>query len=84
MAFHAPTRRTPTVPQPEHPTGGVSVTGTNPNGPSPADIFRAAVEAGPLTPAERTAFRSQLAHVAAQDEQRRSEPSPQGDLELAA
>lgn len=49
---------------------------------SPAERFQRAVEAGPLSPSERAAFRSQLAKVAAQDEQRRAAPSPQ--LELAA
>lgn len=70
MAFFAPTRRTPTVPHANPATGDVSGNTTNPNGP--ADRFRAAVEAGPLTPAERTAFRSQLAQVAARDEMKRA------------
>ena len=51
---------------------------------SPADRFRAAVEAGPLSFAERCAFRSLVAQEYARAEQRRNPPSPQGDLELAA
>lgn len=47
----------------------------------PLACLRAAVEAGPMTPDELAAFRSQLAQVAARDEARR-QPSPQ--LELAA
>lgn len=53
-------------------------------GISPADIFRAAVALGDLTRDERIAHRCAVALVAARDEQRRSEPSPQGELELAA
>lgn len=49
---------------------------------SPAERFQRAVEAGPLSPSERAAFRSQLAHVAAQDEERRSAGHPQQDLPL--
>lgn len=51
---------------------------------SPQAVLERAVEAGPLTPAERAAFRSQLAQVAAQDDARRSAPAPQLALELAA
>lgn len=43
----------------------------------------AALELGPMTEAEKAAFRSQLARVEAQDDARRA-PSPQGDLLEAA
>jgi hypothetical protein len=65
------------IPQPEHSQGGVSVM-------SPAERFRAAVEAGPLNPQERAAHWSACARVRAQDEAARAAPSPQGELELAA
>lgn len=51
---------------------------------SPAERFQRAVEAGPLTFAERCAFRSQLARQRERDEAKLAEPSPQGDLELVA
>lgn len=46
---------------------------------SPAACLRAAVAAGPMTPAERAELRSKIAAVKAQDEAARA-PSPQGDL----
>jgi hypothetical protein len=49
---------------------------------SPAERFQRAVQAGPLTADEQASFRSALARVRAQDEAKRSAPSPQ--LELAA
>ena len=52
-------------------------------GISPADIFRAAVALGDMTRDERIAHRCACALVAAQDELKR-QPSPQGELELAA
>ena len=51
---------------------------------SPAERFQRAVQAGPLTFAERCAFRSELARQRERDEAKRAGPSPQGDLELAA
>ena len=51
---------------------------------SPAERFQRACEAGPLTFAERCAFRSELARQRERDEAKRAEPSPQGDLELVA
>lgn len=65
----------PAVPQPEHATRGVNVM-------SPAERFQRAVEAGEMTAEERAAFHSAVARIAAQDDLRRAEPSPQ--LELVA
>ena len=48
---------------------------------SPAACLRAAVAAGPMTPAERAELRSKIAAVKARDEAARA-PSPQ--LELVA
>ena len=51
---------------------------------SPADRFRAAVEAGPLSFAERCAFRSLVAQEYARAEQRREEERAQVEMVFAA
>lgn len=49
---------------------------------SPRERLAEAVAAGPLSPAERTTFHSQIAAVRAADEARRAAPSPQAALDF--
>lgn len=58
--------------------------GQRPTDREPMACLRAAVEAGPMTPDERAAFRSELARVRAEDESKRSAPHPQLPLDMAA